>query len=116
MNTPNCALCGRPVDLAGDGWRRLADGQYQHLACPISLEMQSLPLAGDAGAAVPAGGTLPRFITMDEAAELLRVSKATIRNRVRSGELPAKRLRGGQTVLVEIRDVLALLDDYTGGD
>jgi excisionase family DNA binding protein len=51
---------------------------------------------------------------MDEAAEFLRVSKSTIRNKIRSGELPAKRLKGGQTVLVEVRDVLALLEAYTG--
>ena len=60
-------------------------------------------------------GTGPIFLTMDEAAALLRVSKATIRRRIRDGELPAKRLRGGQTVLIEQSDVLALLDDITPG-
>ena len=60
-------------------------------------------------------GLTPTFLTMDEAAALLRVSKATIRRRIRDGELPAKRLRGGQTVLIEQSDVLALLDDIMPG-
>ena len=52
---------------------------------------------------------------MDEAALLIRVSKPTIRRLIRSGDLPAKRLRNGQTVLIRKQDVLALLDDITPG-
>ena len=52
-----------------------------------------------------------QFLTMEEAGELLRVSAQTIRRRIRSGELPAKRLKGGQTVLIDQADVMALLED-----
>ena len=113
MNTPACAHCGRPIDLR----RRLA------AAARPPLRASRLPyLRRDEGPAplappeAPAAAErpLPRFVTMDEAADFLRVSKSTIRNKIRAGELPAKRLKGGQTVLVEVRDVLALLDDYTG--
>ncbi len=114
MNTPACAHCGRPIDLSGDAWRLLPGNRYEHLACPISAEMKTLPPATPPEAGTPTEAPLPRFLTMDEAADFLRVSKSTIRNKIRAGELPAKRLRGGQTVLVEVRDVLALLDDYTG--
>ena len=115
MNTPACAHCGRPIDLSGDAWRLLPGNRYEHLACPISAEMKTLPpLAPTEAARQAAEKPLPRFLTMDEAADFLRVSKSTIRNKIRAGELPAKRLKGGQTVLVEVRDVLALLDDYTG--
>ena len=37
------------------------------------------------------------------------------RRRIRDGELLAKRLWGGQTVLIEQSDVLALLDDIMPG-
>ena len=114
MNTPACAHCGRPIDLSGDAWRLLPGNRYEHLACPISAEMKALPPATPPEAAAPSEAPLPRFLTMDEAADFLRVSKSTIRNKIRAGELPAKRLRGGQTVLVEVRDVLALLETYSG--
>ena len=55
------------------------------------------------------------FLTVDQAAQLLHVSKQTIRQRIRDGELPAKRLRGGQTVLIDQKDVLALLEDIVPG-
>ena len=55
------------------------------------------------------------FLTVDQAAQLLHVSKQTIRRRIRDGELPAKRLRGGQTVLIDQKDVLALLEDIVPG-
>ena len=116
MNTPACAHCGRPIDLSGDAWRLLPGNRYEHLACPISAEMKTLPLQAppELGAGGASESPLPRFLTMDEAADFLRVSKSTIRNKIRAGELPAKRLRGGQTVLVEVRDVLALLEAYSG--
>jgi excisionase family DNA binding protein len=122
----NCAHCGRPIDVQNDAWRLLPGHRYEHLACPISAEMQSLPpvsppgtLSQTFGRGQGEGhgpGPLPRFISMDEAAEFLRVSKSTIRAKIRAGELPAKRLKGGHTVLIEIRDVLALLEPYTGNE
>jgi excisionase family DNA binding protein len=111
----NCAHCGRPIDVQNDAWRLLPGHRYEHLACPISPEMQSLPPVPVSEAQGPGGGS-PRFISMDEAAEFLRVSKSTIRAKIRAGELPAKRLKGGHTVLIEIRDVLALLEPYTGNE
>ena len=46
MNTPACAHCGRPIDLSGDAWRLLPGNRYEHLACPISAEMKTLPPSG----------------------------------------------------------------------
>ena len=119
MNSPSCTHCGRPIDLSGDAWRLLPGSRYQHLACPMSPEMKTLPPADSlsppvSGGASEARGGFPRFLTMDEAADFLRVSKATVRTKIRRRELPAVRLKGGQTVLVEVRDVLALLEPYTG--
>ena len=124
-----CKRCGQPINTQTDSWemKHSDDGKYavglQHVTCPPSPELQSLPASLDSPASpfpnregsalVPGVG--PTFLTMDEAAALLRVSKATIRRRIRDGELPAKRLRGGQTVLIEQSDVLALLDDITPG-
>ena len=129
-----CKRCGQPINTQTDSWemKHTDDGKYavglQHVTCPPSPELQSLPASLDSpaspfpnreGSALVPGvgseGLTPTFLTMDEAAALLRVSKATIRRRIRDGELPAKRLRGGQTVLIEQSDVLALLDDITPG-
>ena len=131
-----CKRCGQPINTQTDSWemKHSEDGQYavglQHVTCPPSPELQALPASLDSpaspfpvreGSALVPGlgsegaGPAPVFLTMDEAAALLRVSKATIRRRIRDGELPAKRLRGGQTVLIEQSDVLALLDDITPG-
>ena len=127
-----CKRCGQAINTQTDSWemKHTVDGKYavglQHVTCPPSPELQALPVSRDPlaspsspfpnreGAAL-APGVGPTFLTMDEAAALLRVSKATIRRRIRDGELPAKRLRGGQTVLIERSDVLALLDDITPG-
>ena len=120
-----CKRCGQPINTQTDSWemKHSDDGKYavglQHVTCPPSPELQSLPASpfpNREGSPLAAGvGSAPIFLTMDEAAALLRVSKATIRRRIRDGELPAKRLRGGQTVLIEQSDVLALLDDITPG-
>ena len=93
--------------------------EMQHVTCPASLEDQTPkgPPTHPQGspATNAAAGYTPVFLSMDEAALLLRVSKGTIRNRIKSGDLPAKRLKGGQTVLVEKQDVLALLEDIVPG-
>ena len=121
-----CKRCGQAINTQTDSWemKHTDDGKYavgiQHVTCPASPELQALsaplssPLPNREGSAL-APGVGPIFLTMDEAAALLRVSKATIRRRIRDGELPAKRLRGGQTVLIEQSDVLALLDDIMPG-
>ena len=111
-----CRRCGQTIDTQTESWeiKHSDDGQYatgiQHVTCPTSPELQNLP-------PVPAPSTAanPVFLTMDQAAQLLHVSKQTIRRRIRDGELPAKRLRGGQTVLIDQKDVLALLEDIVPG-
>jgi len=121
-----CNRCGQPINTQTDSWemRHTDDGKYavgiQHATCPPSPELQglppspSLPFPNKEGSAL-APGVGPTFLTMDEAALLIRVSKPTIRRLIRSGDLPAKRLRNGQTVLIRKQDVLALLDDITPG-
>ena len=128
-----CKRCGQPINTLTDSWemQHTDDGKYatgiQHVTCPISPEIQDLPpsppflnregaaLALRVASAAPGVGpstpaTTPTYLTMDEAAKLIRVSKDTIRNRIRAGLLPALRLKGGQTVLIDQRDVLALLE------
>ena len=111
-----CKRCGQPINTQTESWemKHSDDGQYatgiQHVICPTSPELQNLPPVPATSAA-----TNPVFLTMDQAAQLLHVSKQTIRRRIRDGELPAKRLRGGQTVLIDQKDVLALLEDIIPG-
>ncbi len=54
---------------------------------------------------------LPLFLTITEAATTLRVHRRTIENRIKAGKLPAKRLVGGQTILIDRRDVPAQLEE-----
>ena len=117
-----CKRCGQAINTQTDSWemKHTDDGKYavgiQHVTCPASPELHALPASPPSAPLPRAGaGTGPIFLTMDEAAALLRVSKATIRRRIRDGDLPAKRLRGSQAVLIEQSDVLALLDDITPG-
>ena len=51
------------------------------------------------------------YMTVKEAAALLRVHPRTIGNRIRSRQLQAKKLTGGRTLLIDRRDVLGLLTD-----
>ena len=87
-----------------------------YVTCPASPSLQALPSSTPAPQNWGGGASAhPVFVTMDQAAQLIHVSKQTIRRRIRDGELPAKRLRGGQTVLIDQKDVLALLDDIVPG-
>ena len=119
-----CRRCGQSINTQTESWeiKHSDDGQYatgiQHVTCPTSPELQSLPPTSPTPAPQNWGGGVsanPVFLTMDQAAQLLHVSKQTIRRRIRDGELPAKRLRGGQTVLIDQKDVLALLEDIIPG-
>ena len=65
-------------------------------SAPQAPALESLP---PTPAQVPGTAPHPVFVTMEQAAQILHVSKQTIRRRIREGELPAKRLKGGQTVL-----------------
>lgn len=110
-----CKRCGQPINTQTESWeiKHSDDGQYatgiQHVTCPTSSALESLP------AQVPGTAPHPVFVTMEQAAQILHVSKQTIRRRIREGELPAKRLKGGQTVLIDQKDVLALLEDIIPG-
>lgn len=99
-----CPKCGRPV-LKTHSFESYYNGGtvvYQHFTCPRSRALADLPSI----TAPPS-----EYLTLTEAANLLRVSKSTLRQRIRRGMLPAKRLRGGQTVLVARQSLQALLDD-----
>ena len=131
--TKNCARCGQPVNRAKDSWNQVGD-QITHAVCPTSEAMKALPQveAGGRTPQVEAGSRTPQveavpagnladigvrslvFLTIEETAKLLRVSASTIRRYIRNGSLPAKRLKGGQTVLIDERDVLGLLEDARG--
>lgn len=60
---------------------------------------------------MPTVADAPVFLTVAEAAALIRVNKRTILNRIHAGRLPAKRLTGGRAVIIEQQDVLSLLED-----
>lgn len=108
-----CGRCGRPINPRKESWK-LKNHQMQHVTCPTGPALQTLPPLADPSPDT-SPDSLPMYLTMDEAALLIRVSKGTIRNLIKSGQLPAKRLRGGRTVLVDRRDVLALLEDIRPG-
>jgi excisionase family DNA binding protein len=52
---------------------------------------------------------LPEFLTVEETARMLRLHPRTIRNRIKSGLLPAKQIMGGKNKLIAKSDALALL-------
>ena len=108
-----CVRCGQPIQPRKDSWK-MKNQEMQHVTCPAAPEDQTPEVKASPTPDTAAGYT-PVFLSMDEAALLLRVSKGTIRNRIKSGDLPAKRLKGGQTVLVEKQAVLALLEDIVPG-
>ena len=110
-NTPTrtCKRCGQPIHTQTESWEMKHSEDGQHVTCPTSPALESLP------AQVPGAAPHPVFVTMEQAAQILHVSKQTIRRRIRDGELPAKRLKGGQTVLIDQKDVLALLEDIIPG-
>ena len=54
----------------------------------------------------------PTYLTVQEAATLVRVSPRTIRNRIKEGKLSAKTVGPeGRSLLLDQRDVLGLLTD-----
>lgn len=54
--------------------------------------------------------TVQRYVSLEEGAAYLGVSVATLRRRIRRGDLRARRL-GRQIIRVEIKDLDALLRD-----
>jgi excisionase family DNA binding protein len=55
------------------------------------------------------------LLTVEEAADLLKVHPNTIRNAIRDGRLPAIRL-GARIVRIRKCDLLAAFNPYTGGE
>lgn len=51
-----------------------------------------------------------RYVSLDEAAEYLGVSKVTLRRAIRDGRLRAKRM-GRQLIRIDLRELDALLSD-----
>lgn len=111
-----CAACGQEIDPLTDAWKT-DGGRMRHVTCPTSAALRTLPaftpeVEREAfPRASEAGQAGPLYRTIQEAAQLLRVSDKTIRRKIHTGELPAVRLRGGQTVLIEQSDLLGLLED-----
>ncbi len=110
-DTRPCTRCGQPVDLLRGSWQTGPTSRdVQHTTCPTSPELAALPvLPADTQPAAPAA-PVPAYMTKAEAAALLRVHINTISNKIKEGELPALRVRGGRNVLLDRRDVLALLE------
>ena len=116
MQTRPCTKCGQPVDLLRGSWQTGPTSRdVQHTTCPTSPELAALPsLPADTRPATPAA-PVPVYMTKAEAAELLRVHLNTISNKIKAGELPALRVKGGRNVLLDRRDVLALLEPVEVG-
>jgi excisionase family DNA binding protein len=111
-----CKRCGLPINTRTDRWemqtsddRKYAVG-LQHVTCPTTPEREALLPLSEAYPSDPVPAATPVFLTMDEAAHLLRVHKNTIANQIKAGRLPAMKMRGGRTVLLDQSDVLALLE------
>lgn len=124
--TRPCTRCGQPIDTQRDSWRTGATSRdIQHTTCPTSPELAALPtVRAEDIAPAPAvqcatearlAPPLPEFLTQSEAAALLRVHINTISNKIKSGELPALRMKGGRSLLLDRRDVLALLEPVEVG-
>lgn len=50
------------------------------------------------------------WVTIQEAAEYLGITTATVRRRIASGDLKARRLKGGPSIRLRASDVEALLE------
>ena len=118
-----CARCGQSVNRLKDSFKSMPDGSVIHASCPTSEAMKSVPAIRSTPSTPLRSSEGPdrQFIRMEDAAKMLSVSVDTVRRRIRSGELPAKRLRGAsdggrQTILIDQADVLALLEPYTGAE
>ena len=59
----------------------------------------------------PSAKEIDAYLTIQQAAQLLALSPSTIRARIRTHQLPAKRLKGSQIVRLRRQDVLDLLED-----
>ena len=101
-----CSLCGSKIPE--DGWGKhaycTADGsRYIHHKCRPAPA--PAPPAGRAAPPEPNAD----YLTLPDAAKLIGVSASTLRRRIKNGSLPAFRLDGGQTLLIERAALLRLL-------
>ena len=106
-----CSRCGQEISPQRDSWQSTPTG-IAHVTCPTSPEMAALPTISEDAAPAAEGpaNAQPAYLTKHEAADLLRVHLNTITEKIRTGELPALRMRGGRRVLLDRRDVVGLLE------
>lgn len=117
--TRTCSRCGQPVNRLTDSYKTIG-GQTVHTSCSVrSAASASTPTSPELKAVPVLQTFIPslQFIRVEDAARMLSVSTKTILRRIRTGELPAQRLRGAaeggrQTILLNQADVLALLEPY----
>ena len=131
-----CQVCRKPIPR--DGWgetARKTDGGFTHYACLPRMEPKPHPLGDHAASAsetaasasetaasasetaasasetaASASETAETFLTIADAAQLLRVSKSTIRNYIRRGELTPYHLKNSPLIRLKKSSVLALLE------
>lgn len=109
-----CAVCHQPINT--NGWGQYAyctpDGrEYIHHECrdaapeptPEHLPNRSQKDTRDTHNAPS------EFLTLSDAARLLGVSSQTLRRRIKNGSLPAFRLAGSQSILIERAALFLLL-------
>lgn len=58
---------------------------------------------------LPTAGSVPRYITISDACEILGVCEKTVRNLIASGHIPAYRLGGRKHIRLKLIDVEAAL-------
>jgi excisionase family DNA binding protein len=124
-----CIKCGEEIFPLANSWTGHG-AEKQHVTCPISQALQDVPTLREsekpadteqADTETPTGRhasfqnrSIPDFLTLDEVAEKLRLSKSSVRRYIRQGDLKAKRLPGQSgtgKLLFDALDVLALLSD-----
>ena len=105
-----CSICGRAIPEAG--WGQFAyctdDGTaYIHHQCrPAAPSPPPEPITTAPG---DTHSPPSEFLTLTDAAALLGLHPSTLRRRIKNRTLPAFRLDGGQTVLIERAALLKLL-------
>lgn len=103
-----CIVCQGEINE--NGWSQYAydtnnGHDYIHHTC-----RSAAPTPIPAAAQVTPPITPPsEYLTLPDAAALLGVSPQTLRRRIHAGTLPAFRLAGGQTILVQRAALLQLL-------
>ncbi len=106
-----CLVCRQSINE--DGWGQYAyctnnGHDYIHHGCRPSAPPDTTQ--DPFGPVIPDVATTPsEYLTLPAAAQLLGVSPQTLRRRIKAGTLPAFRLAGGQTILLQRAALLKLL-------